>query len=155
MRISGYGDSDWAGDRDTRKSTSGGLVFLAGALLISYSRGQATPATSSCEAELYALGSLAAECMYIHTLLQEQGFDVDAPLLYTDSSSALQIAQRWGMSRLKHIELRYLALQQWRRDKRIAVAKVGTADNPSDFLTKPVSMQIHTRCLQDVGLRDA
>jgi len=152
MLLSGHGDSDWAGDRVTRKSTSGGCLFLAGALLLSYSRGQSSPATSSCEAELYALGSLAAEGMFLHTFLTEQGFEVPPPLLCTDSSSALRVAKRWGLSKLKHIELRYMALQHWRKEHRIVISWISTHDNIADFLTKAVDFEIHSRCTRSVGL---
>ena len=50
-------DSDWAGCQTTRKSTSGGVLQVLGTALNSWSRTQQTVATSSCEAELYAIGS--------------------------------------------------------------------------------------------------
>lgn len=49
--LAGYSDSDWAGDYDTRKSTSG-YVFSVGSATISWSsKLQATVALSTCEAE--------------------------------------------------------------------------------------------------------
>ena len=47
-----YVDSDWAGDRATRKSTSGGMVFREHHLLTSWSTNQQVIALSSGEAEL-------------------------------------------------------------------------------------------------------
>jgi hypothetical protein len=46
-----YSDSDWAGCLRTRRSTSGGVVAVAGGCLKSWSNMQATTATSSGEAE--------------------------------------------------------------------------------------------------------
>ena len=48
-------DSDGAGCRRTRKSTSGGCIVLGGHALKSWSGTQATVAMSSAEAEYYAL----------------------------------------------------------------------------------------------------
>lgn len=49
--LSGYSDSDWAGDHDTRRSTSG-YDFNVGCAVISWSsKLQSTVALSSCEAE--------------------------------------------------------------------------------------------------------
>ena len=48
-------DSDWAGCRTTRKSTSGGVIKLGAHVLTSWSKTQATVATSSGEAELIAI----------------------------------------------------------------------------------------------------
>ena len=59
----GYSDSDWAGDRETGKSTSGGLVMLGSHLIKSWSRTQDSVTLSSAEAELVALGKLAMEVL--------------------------------------------------------------------------------------------
>ena len=50
-----YVDSDWAGDRGSRKSTSGGMVFRGHHLIKSWSTSRQVIALSSGEAELYAL----------------------------------------------------------------------------------------------------
>ena len=69
-----FSDSDWAGDVATRKSTSGVLVQLCGTTTVFGSRTQATIATSSCEAELYGLGTATAEALHIQHLLHEASF---------------------------------------------------------------------------------
>ena len=50
-----YADSDWAGDEETRKSTSGGFVRHGDHVLCHWSKIQATVALSSGEAEVNAL----------------------------------------------------------------------------------------------------
>ena len=50
-----YTDSDWAGCRKTRKSTSGGFVMLGSHLIIHWASTQANVALSSSEAELNAI----------------------------------------------------------------------------------------------------
>ena len=61
MTPTGYSDSDWAGDRRTGKSTSGGVVLLGEHLVKAWSRTQYAITLSSAEAELVALGKLAME----------------------------------------------------------------------------------------------
>ena len=56
-----FTDSDWAGDKTTRRSTSGWLCSLLGTPLSYASRTQATVTLSSSEAELMALSSGMAE----------------------------------------------------------------------------------------------
>ena len=68
-----YVDSDWAGCSSTRKSTSGGLLYLLGTPIMAWSRTQSTVALSSGEAELYAMGSGVTEAIHIrHLLLESQ-----------------------------------------------------------------------------------
>ena len=53
-RLEVYADSDWASDQVTRRSTSGALIMAEGMRLHAHSRGQASVALSSCEAEVMA-----------------------------------------------------------------------------------------------------
>ena len=66
-----YTDSDWAGDKNTRKSFSGGVLFVRGCLVASWSRRQPTVALSSAEAELAALTVGIAEASYVRNLIEE------------------------------------------------------------------------------------
>ena len=66
-----YVDSDWAGCRTTRKSTSGTTCCLLGCSITSTSKTQQTIALSSGEAELYAIGSGLSEALYLRNLLLE------------------------------------------------------------------------------------
>ena len=40
---------------------------------------------------------------------------------------------------MKHLEIRSLALQEWREQKHLKFVKVPTETNPSDVLTKPMA----------------
>ena len=114
-------------------------------------RRQASIALSSCEAELYSLVSSALETLSIRVWLEEQRVPLSSPpTISTDSTSAMQLTGRRGPGRLKHIDIRALALQTWVAQHRFSVAYVGTADNRADILTKPVpfdTMEKHcVRC---------
>ena len=50
-----YSDSDWAGDKDTRHSVGGYIMYLAGVPILWKSKIQRTVSLSSAEAEYYAL----------------------------------------------------------------------------------------------------
>ena len=113
LKLEGWSDSDWAGDLLTRRSTTGGVIMLNGCVLISFSRLQATESLSSCEAELNGGTSVACELLYMAEILRCMGFRIARPTLYSDSSSALKASLRQGGGgRLKHLEIRQLALQQ-------------------------------------------
>ena len=61
----GFSDADWAGDIDSRRSTSG-YIFKLGNCLISWcSRKQATVAKSTTEAEYVSLSIAAQEAIWL------------------------------------------------------------------------------------------
>ena len=64
-----YVDSDWAGCRKTRKSTSGGAIMGGGHFIKGWSRTQNHIPLSSAEAELIALVKWSAELMGVRSML--------------------------------------------------------------------------------------
>ena len=73
LDIEGYSDSDWAGDKESRKSTSGYIFMLNGGPVSWYSKKQAIVALSSTEAEYIALTLAAKEATWLRLLLTELG----------------------------------------------------------------------------------
>ena len=71
LHINTYYDSDWATDIESRKSTSSTVTSVLGVPLAFNSRTQSTVATSSAEAELYAIGLGIGDSLHIYQLLQE------------------------------------------------------------------------------------
>ena len=61
--ITANSDSDWAGDKRNRKSTSGGIVRIGTHYIKSWSKNQSVIALSSAEAELYAIIKTASETL--------------------------------------------------------------------------------------------
>ena len=151
LSLVAWADSDWAGGAD-RRSVSGGLIQLCGCCVLSWSRTQASYALSSCEAELYAMGSAAIEVLGIQSFLKEQLKILEPPVLRSDSSSALTLAGRKGQGRLKHIEVRLLALQDWIMSGRLRPLKVKTEDNLADVLTKHTAKTVLAKLVVLIGL---
>ena len=83
-----YADSDWAGDRDKAKSTSGGAVTLGGHTLKTWSKRQQVVALSSGEAELYALTRAASQTLGMMSLAADFGMGGMSGILHTDSTAA-------------------------------------------------------------------
>ena len=102
-----FTDSDWAGDRVTRKSTSGGVPMLGGHLIKSWSSTQPVIALSSGEAELYALVKGASQATGLMSMLFDYGLELGARVCI-DSSAALGIAHRVGLGKTRHIDVQYL-----------------------------------------------
>ena len=73
--IVGYSDSDWAGDKSDRKSTSGFVFLFAGGALSWKSKKQTVVARSTAEAEIVALDLAAREALWYRKLAAELQLD--------------------------------------------------------------------------------
>lgn len=79
VKLQGWSDSDWGGDPDTRRSTSG-YTFTLGSGVVSWSsKKQPTIALSSTEAEYRAACGAACEVVWLRRLLGEIGFPQREP----------------------------------------------------------------------------
>ena len=67
----GFSDSDWAGDLDNRKSTSGYLFKLSSGPISWRNKKQTSVALSTAEAEYIALSSAMQEAMWLRQLMSE------------------------------------------------------------------------------------
>ena len=112
-----YVDSDWAEDRQQRKSTSGGLVIVGGIVVKSWSRTHRGRSLSSAEAEYYAIVTGAAEVLAVQALAEELGWKMSVRV-HSDSFAAKAVASRPGLGKLRHIELKYLWVQELVQEQR-------------------------------------
>ena len=117
--VTSFTDSDWAGCQRTAKSTSGGIVCIGEHVIKTYSRQQKVIALSSAEAELYAMVAASAESLAIIAYAEDLGTRMGGEV-YVDSSAALGISQRCGMSKVRHIRTQGLWVQEARLTGRLA-----------------------------------
>ena len=88
----GYSDSDWAGDRVDRKSTSGTCHFLGRSLVCWASKKQNCVSISTAEAEYIAAGSCCTQILWLKQTLKDYGIHVKKIPLLCDNESAIKIA---------------------------------------------------------------
>ena len=110
-RLEVYTDSDWASDQVTRKSTSGAVIMAEGMRLHAHSRGQASVALSSCEAEVMAASEGIKEALLLQEVLMFVGLGHYEIEIKVDSSAAHAFFHRRGVGRMKHLDSRILWLQ--------------------------------------------
>jgi hypothetical protein len=88
-----FSDSDLAGCRRARRSTSGGVVMLGGNCLKTWSSTQAPTALSSAEAEYYSMVDAATRVLWLLSMLAEVGIGLSGAVeLWSDSSAACGLA---------------------------------------------------------------
>jgi hypothetical protein len=144
-----YTDSDWASDQDTRRSTSGYVVLMAGAPVCWMSKLQAVVAVSSMEAEYIACFYCVQEITWIRMLLEDLRLTRSLPTrVYIDNRSArLLMLNPVHHARSKHIDIKY----HWQRDKvqdnTFKPLYVPTLEQRADIFTKHTSAAIfHKHC---------
>ena len=98
---------------------------------------QSTVSLSSGESEYYGIVKGSATGLSVQALAKD--WDLELKLeLKADSSAGLGAAQRQGLGRLRHVQTRYLWVQERVRQGDVGVSKVRGDRNPSDMLTKPM-----------------
>nr|GFA78136.1 Gag-Pol polyprotein [Tanacetum cinerariifolium] len=102
-------DLDHAGCLDSRKSTSGGIQFLGGDKLVSWSsKKQDCTSMSFAEAEYVSLSACCAQVLWMRTQLTDYGFHFNKIPMYCDSKAAIAIScNPVQHSRTMHIDVRY------------------------------------------------
>jgi hypothetical protein len=94
--------------------------------------------------------------MFIKQLGEEDfGLKMAVPRVWTDASTALQTAKRLGAgSRMRHIDVAALYVQELVYQKQLKVGKVAGTANPSNCLTKHLDAKLKGECLEDLGMVD-
>jgi hypothetical protein len=151
-RLSIYADSDWAGCRRTRKSTSGGVACHGSHCVRTWASTQGTIATSSGEAEFYALIEAASRGLGLQTLAKDLGVDLGVDL-YCDASAGRSMAFRKGLGKVRHMDTKFLWIQDLVKADRLRVHKVKGTANPADVGTKHLSLAEMEDKLLSVGLK--
>ena len=134
----GFSDSDWAGDADDRKSTSG-YIFQVGGTAISWkSRKQSCVALSTAEAEYIALSQAAQEAIWLRQLNTDlQGESPPPTVVYEDNQAAICMSKNpESHGRSKHIEIKYHFIREQVTKKNIEVKYCQTENMVADMLTK-------------------
>jgi len=136
-----YSDANWAGDKQTRKSTSGGSIMLNDHWLKSWSKSQSTVALSSAESELYACVKASSEGLGMISMLRDFGVEVQGSIM-SDASAALGIIARNGLGKMRHLDTNFLWIQQVNAEKRLKFGKVDGKLNVADLMTKHVPQDL-------------
>ena len=154
LTVKGFTDSDYAGDLDNRRSTSGYVFTLAGGAVSWRSRLQTCVTQSTTEAEYVAASEACKEVIWLGRLVTDLGIKEQVPMLHCDSQSAIQLARNpLYHSKTKHVDVRYHFIREMLEEKQIQLVKVHTTENPADLLTKglPAESFAHCRTLLGVG----
>jgi histone deacetylase 1/2 len=131
-------DSDWAGNPDDRRSTSGFIIFLEKNLISWCAMKQGVVSRSSTEAEYQSMALATAEAYWIRMLIKDfQLYLYSPPIIWRDNIGALTLASNPVFhTRTKHVEIDYHFMREKVVNKDILVKHFSTKDQLADIFTK-------------------
>ena len=153
LSLAGFSDSDWAGNADDRKSTTGGCFYVGANLVAWMSKKQNYVSLSTTEVEYIAVGSCCSQLLWMKKVLIDYGISQDTMVVYYDNSSAIDISKNPVQhSKTKHIEIRYHFIRDLVERKIVCLEYILTERQNADIFTKPLDRSKFETLCQVIGV---
>ena len=157
--VKGFSDSDFGGDLDRRRSTTG-YVFMVGGNTVSWKSGlQPVVGLSTTEAEYISLVEAIKEGLWLRGLTYELGYKQSEVYIGCDSQSAICLAKNNAfhdrtkhVAVSKHVALKMSFVREMIETGEVDVQKVHTSTNPVDMLTKVIPSSMFELALAELGV---
>ncbi|KAJ9518062.1 hypothetical protein QJQ45_009996 [Haematococcus lacustris] len=138
--LQGYCDADYAGDKDTARSTTGYVFTLHGAAISWSSRLQPTVAMSTAEAEYMAASGAVKEAVWLRKLMQDLGLPGTCVNIMCDNQAALQLLNNpMASARVKHISVHHHFARERAVRGEVMFTYCSTSEMVADVMTKPLA----------------
>lgn len=164
--IEAYSDADWAGCRESRRSTTGGIIRFNGDVISWISKRQRTVALSTAEAEYIALTETAKEIRWLQQWIQEmfksnikgivrfkdrQAIVNVTGVIKCDNRAAILLGKADGIhERTKHFDLKLHFIREQVTSGNIVLEWVESAQQHADILTKVLPTTTYLRLRDQV-----
>ncbi|CAI7916732.1 unnamed protein product, partial [Closterium sp. NIES-54] len=157
VTLTGFSDSSWADDAETRRSTQGYSFSLGTGAVLWRSTRASSLSSSSCEGEVYTTAMAAQELHWLTFLPTDLGERPCSPLvLFVDNRSAVLLCEEPRLvGKAKHIQLRYFLLRELQQRGQALVRHVVSEANTADVFTKALPPCDHQRFCTQLGLGPA
>ncbi|KAK6148007.1 hypothetical protein DH2020_018919 [Rehmannia glutinosa] len=150
--LKGYSDSDYAGNIDDRKSTSGSCQFLGDCLVSWFSKKQNCVSLST-PAEYISAAFCCTQLLWMKQTLADYKCSFESVPIFCDNISAINIAQNpVHHNRTKHIEIRHHFLRDCVSKRKIEISFVPSQDQLADIFTKPLSSETFASIRARLGI---
>jgi hypothetical protein len=151
----GYSDSDYAGCKVDRKSTSGTCQFLGRSLVSWSSKKQTSIALSTVEVEYVAAGQCYAQLLWMRQTLRDFGYNLSKVPFLCDNESAIRLPDNpVEHSRTKHIDIRHHFLRDHQQKGDLDVYHISTENQLADIFTKPLDEKRFCRLHSEQNVLD-
>jgi len=158
--LQGYSDADWAGNHETRRSTTGFTFIFGGAAVSWGSKLQKKVALSTIEAEYMALCETSKEDVWLNKLVQSvssQGLRTaisGRPInIKVDNSGRIDCSKNpVEHKRTKHIDIRYHFVREVINTDKVKLKHCATDDMVADPMTKELGKTKQDKHVEAMGL---
>lgn len=156
ITLEGYSDSDYAGDVETRRSTTGYVFQVAGGPVTWASQRQKLVTLSTTEAEYVAASITAREAVWLRKLLEEVNcLSEGATTVYVDNQSSIRLVKNPEFhKRTKHIDVRYHFVRERVQRKELEVDYIESAKQKADIFTKALPRNRFCELREEIGVRE-
>lgn len=153
-QLIGYCDADYANDEETRKSTTGLAMVLAGGPIVWASRRQSVVAQSTTEAEYIAAADATKEILWLRQLMKSVDAEQkNTTMLRVDNQGAIKLIRNPELHRpTKHIDVRYHLIRDHVEKKNIDVEYVPSKEQLADIFTKGLPKEIFAQLRSDLSI---
>jgi hypothetical protein len=142
VELSAYCDSDSGNDEETRRSVTGYVTFTGGGPISWRCEGQGKTALSTAEAEYIAAAEASREIKHMVNVLEDLEESQGPVPLFEDNESCISWAQGRGkLEKRKHIDIKYLFIQDCVEDQLIEMKSIASSDQVADILTKGLAKE--------------
>jgi hypothetical protein len=147
FELEGMCDSDYAGDKQTRTSVFGYIIYFCGAPIAWKSKASKSVTLSSTEAEYVALSEITKEIMFVKQVLETMNITIKLPItVRVDNVGAIYLSNNFSLGqRTKHIDIRHHFVREFVEDGIIKTLFIPTNDNDADIFTKNTSEETFNR----------
>lgn len=141
LKLIGFSDSDYAGDKKTSLSTYGYLFKLAGGPVSWKSKRASTITLSTVEAESDAFVEAIREAQWLIGFFRELERPIIGPLrLFGDNTGSITTAHDPALhQRTKHTLLKFHYIREQVKKGVVAISYIDTNHMPADGLTKALN----------------
>ncbi len=152
VQLNAFVDADHAGNRVTRRSHTGILIYLNCSPIIWYSKAQSTVEASTFGSEFVALRICVEMLEALRYKLRMFGVPIDgAANVFCDNKSVVTNATvPTSTLKKKHNSIAYHRVREAVAAGVLRIAKVHTTENLADLLTKPLSATASKALIQKI-----
>ena len=161
LEIIGYSDSDFAGCRDSMKSTSGYIYLLVGGAISWKSVKQSIVASSTMAAEFVACYEASNHGIWLRNFITGlrimDGIERPLKLFYDNKSVVLYSNNNRSLTKSKFINIKFLVVKERVQSGLISIEHIGTNFMIADPLTKGLPPKVfheHIAHMSVVSLQD-